>query len=314
MDKSYLFFDIECANCFDGIGKMCSFGYVLTDRYFKVLDSDDVVMNPECEFDWYLFSSKNKCPLAYSKDYFRAQRNFESYYKPIKKLLEEVDRTVIGFASQNDVGFVVSACERYNLPAINFSSYDIAKILESDKQNKMKLAEWCEFYGIDISKIKAHKSKDDAMMTMLLAKAFCEEKNIELQELIEKNKGIKLSVEKYLEQREISRHNKEMSEKIKELYGKKCRARLSDRLEGELFAFGYKIFSDIDASYAAANLVYKHGGILQRHLKSGGTLLIQDGTENETIKSIELKGLKTMTIEKLKETTNLDNKIIRTKP
>ncbi len=311
MDKSYLFFDIECANCFDGIGKMCSFGYVLTDRYFKVLDSDDVVMNPECEFDWYLFSPKNRCPLAYSKDYFRAQRNFESYYKPIKKLLEEADRTIIGFASQNDVGFIVSACERYNLPAINFSSYDIAKILENDKQKKMRLAEWCEFYGIDISNIKAHKSKDDAMMTMLLAKAFCEEKNTEIQEVIEKNKGIKLSVGKYLEQREISRHNKEMSEKIKGLYGKKCRARLSDRLERELFAFGYKIFNDIDESYAAANLVYKHGGILQKHLKSSGTLLIQDGTEDKTIKSIESKGLKTMTIEKLKEITNLENKAER---
>ena len=70
MEHSYLFFDIECANCFGGVGKMCSFGYVLTDEDFNVIDSQDVAMNPEAEFDWYLFSPKNKCRLAYSKDYF----------------------------------------------------------------------------------------------------------------------------------------------------------------------------------------------------------------------------------------------------
>ncbi|HAH62995.1 MAG TPA: hypothetical protein DCL73_12970, partial [Treponema sp.] len=87
MNDSYLFFDIECANCFNGEGKMCSFGYVLTDGSFTVLDSQDIVMNPQAEFDWYLFSPKNRCPLAYSKEYFRSQRTFENWYKPIKELL-----------------------------------------------------------------------------------------------------------------------------------------------------------------------------------------------------------------------------------
>ena len=63
MDKSYLFFDIECANCFDGVGKMCSFGYVLVNEEFEILDEDDVVMNPEAEFDWYLFDPKTSVIL-----------------------------------------------------------------------------------------------------------------------------------------------------------------------------------------------------------------------------------------------------------
>ena len=107
---------------------MCSFGYVLTDENFNILDSQDVAMNPESEFDWYLFSPKNKCKLAYSKDYFRAQHNFESYYKGIKKLLEESGRRIIGFSSANDVGFIVSAWERYGLEPINFCAYDSASI------------------------------------------------------------------------------------------------------------------------------------------------------------------------------------------
>ena len=89
MDNTFLFFDIECANCFNGIGKMCSLGYVIINENFEILDEDDVVMNPETEFDWYLFEPKNDCTLAYSKDYFRMQHNFESYHSEIKKLSEK---------------------------------------------------------------------------------------------------------------------------------------------------------------------------------------------------------------------------------
>ena len=305
MNKSYLFFDIECANCFDGIGKMCSFGYVLTDENFNVIDTDDVVMNPECEFDWYLFSKKNQCPLAYSKDYFRRQKNFESYYKGIKKLLEESERKVIGFSSLNDVGFVVSACERYTLPLINFSAFDIAKIIEQEKSAKMKLKEWCEFYKIDLSQITAHKSQDDAMMTMLLAKAFCEEKGISLSELLEHGKGTKISTEKYIEQREKSRRNKELKEKLQSLYGKKCRACLSSRLSGKKIAFGYKISEDFENALKIANLVYKHGGMIFRHLNENGTLLVKDDISEEEINAIESKGFETMTIKHLTEITHL---------
>ena len=34
---SYLFFDCECANCFDGIGKICSLGYVLADDELNII-------------------------------------------------------------------------------------------------------------------------------------------------------------------------------------------------------------------------------------------------------------------------------------
>ena len=108
MNKSYLFFDIECANCFDGVGKMCSFGYVVVDQDFNILDEDDVVMNPETEFDWYLFDPKKGCMLAYSKDYFRMQHNFESFHGGIKKLMEAPDRKIVGFSSSNDVSILLS--------------------------------------------------------------------------------------------------------------------------------------------------------------------------------------------------------------
>ena len=69
--KSFVFFDCECANTFDGVGKICSLGYVICDDDLNIIESEDVVMNPECDFDWYLLSGKGDIKLAYSKDYFR---------------------------------------------------------------------------------------------------------------------------------------------------------------------------------------------------------------------------------------------------
>jgi hypothetical protein len=42
----YLFFDVECYNCHNGIGKICEFGYILTDENFKILAKDDIPMSP----------------------------------------------------------------------------------------------------------------------------------------------------------------------------------------------------------------------------------------------------------------------------
>ena len=43
----YLFFDIECANCFDGKGKICEFGYIQTDENFE----DNAIVNDNSEIN-----------------------------------------------------------------------------------------------------------------------------------------------------------------------------------------------------------------------------------------------------------------------
>lgn len=307
MDKTYLFFDIECANCFGGVGKMCSFGYVLVNEDWTILDEDDVVMNPEAEFDWYLFDPKHGCQLAYSKDYFRAQHNFESYYSGIKKLMEASGRKIFGFSITNDVGFLQSACERYNFPSINYACYDVATIInQANKVEKGKgLEEWCNVYGVNREGLTSHKSSDDAKMTMLLFKAFCEKTGETMDSLVEKNKGIKLSVEKYIEQREISRYNKEILEKITALYGKKARAVLSYKLNG-MYALGFKLKKDIDLSLEIAQLVNKHGGILAKSLKSNGTIIVDEDIKPETLADMHKRGLKTISITDFFELTRME--------
>ena len=41
-----LFFDLECANCFMGIGKICEFGVVLVDGNFNLIQKYCFCMSP----------------------------------------------------------------------------------------------------------------------------------------------------------------------------------------------------------------------------------------------------------------------------
>lgn len=53
----YVFFDIECANCIEGQAKICSFGYVVTDEQFDVIEREDLIVNPKAPF---LLSGRKK--------------------------------------------------------------------------------------------------------------------------------------------------------------------------------------------------------------------------------------------------------------
>ena len=63
----YLFFDIECANCHGGTGKICEFGYVITDESFNETKRNLFIINPRSEFDWYVA----KKMLAYNVVHIR---------------------------------------------------------------------------------------------------------------------------------------------------------------------------------------------------------------------------------------------------
>ena len=75
-----LFFDIECANIFNNVCKMCSSGYVITDEEFNVIEMKDIIIKPESKYNPYLFRENSKTRLAYSKKYYNGHYNFKSDY------------------------------------------------------------------------------------------------------------------------------------------------------------------------------------------------------------------------------------------
>ena len=297
--KSFVFFDCECANTFDGVGKICSLGYVICDDDLNVIESEDVVMNPECDFDWYLFSGKGGCKLAYSKDYFRIKPNFEAYYKAIKKLLTTGQRYIAGFAVGNDVGFVNNACERYDLEYIQYRAFDLDKYLEHKYNRKQKLSEWAEEFGVNMAKFQSHKSVDDAMMTMLCLKAECMKTGKSAEQIMVEYKDLFVSNEQILEQAAERAYKKEMLEKIKRMYNKKSPMPRFKSVIGEKFQLDGKLLKDVDAALELVKKIYDNGGITGEHLTGKGNVVFEKLPNEQAIKRIKDRGLGVITLEEL---------------
>lgn len=179
---NYCFFDIECANCFGGKGKICSFGYVLTDEHFNVLEKKDIVINPRSSFNL-----GPDLKLAYTKAEFRQAAPFTDYYDEIGALLEYPEYVILGYSIENDCNFLRSDCKRYNLPCFDFPFYDVQCMIMQmfDLQNMPSLQKALEFFGIHEDQ-EIHKSDDDAYMTMLAMKGACRYLGITASELLER--------------------------------------------------------------------------------------------------------------------------------
>lgn len=295
--KSFVFFDCECANTFDGVGKICSLGYVICDDELNIIESEDVVMNPECEFDWYILSGKGDIRLAYSKDYFRARPNFESYYKEIKKLFTTGNRYIGGFAVSNDVSFVNNACERYNKQYINFRAFDAEKYFEQKYGKKQKLSQWALEFGVNLTKYQTHKSVDDAIITMLCLKAECKKSEKSIEQIFSENKGFFVSSEQMIIQAEERAYRKEMTEKIKRLFNKVSPRPRFKKLVGQKFEIDGKLLKDVDTSFELVKKIYEYGGFVSEHLIGEGTVIFADEPAQQAVEKITKRGLKTITLE-----------------
>lgn len=183
----YIFFDIECANCFHGQGKICSFGYVITDEGFNILEKSDILMNPHSRF--HLFGKGNHpgIVLGYSEKDFRASPDFPKHYKKIKELLTSPDRIVFGFSVMSDAGYIKSECERFKRDIFDYNFIDIQRLYTDYKglENTPSLIKCAHEYGV-LESQDVHKSDDDSYFTMRVLKGLCEETGLSVSELIEK--------------------------------------------------------------------------------------------------------------------------------
>ncbi|MCQ2577391.1 MAG: 3'-5' exonuclease [Treponema sp.] len=297
--NSYLFFDCECANCFDGEGKICSLGYVLTDDDFNIIEKDDVLINPKCEFDWYILNPKNPCHLAYSKDEFRAQPDFAAYYKDIKKLFTSGNRKIFGFAVDGDVGFVNTACERANVPYIQFCAFDVQKILNQSYNNKMKLKEWCDFLKIDTAAFKAHRSVDDAEMTMLCFKKVCEKLGLSGDELYEKFHDFTVTTDRMIEVVEERKYKKELKDKLEKFVNKKNPFPKKDIFKKKMFELDKAIYKDLEEALEVSKKIYDFGGVITRHVSSNGYYIYSDSISEVVKLKYESRGNKVLSLTEL---------------
>ena len=181
----YLFFDIECANCFNGQGKICSFGFVITDTQFNILEQKDILINPRTKF--HLQNRKHDkegIELSYPQQMFLSSPDFNYYYPTIRKLLTEPDQIVFGHSVINDIRFILSDCNRYHKDNFDYNAYDsqiLYKLLHKE-QTEAALSKLCEAYHVEVTDL--HRSDYDAYLTMMVVKGLCDEYKTDLEGLL----------------------------------------------------------------------------------------------------------------------------------
>ena len=175
-----LFFDMEFANG-KIPGSVFSFGYVITDEEFHILSGPaDICINPDCEWNEYVV---NKI-LAYPMEMIAASPLFPDCYEQIKSLFESVD-VAVGFSVKNDVTALRKACERYSLSPIDYRWFDMEKLCRrSDKHRDAHglagyVTAWC-----GEAPENQHRSDGDALATMHLMRAVCQDAHIDAEMLI----------------------------------------------------------------------------------------------------------------------------------
>ena len=179
---NYLFFDIECANCYDSMGKICEFGYVLTDENLSTIESDILLINPNSQFEQYVIW---KIVQYKVKDYLNSPKYPDMYAKIIKRLLELPDTILVGHGVSNDVKFLHDEAKRYSLDMPKLDVVDASVIWQhynGDKQPR-NLKKLVNELGIGESK-SIHNSEYDAKMTLEYIKILCERSRKTFAELI----------------------------------------------------------------------------------------------------------------------------------
>lgn len=183
----YIFFDIECANCFHGRGKICSFGYVITDESFNVISKNDILVNPHSRFHLYGHGNHPGITLGYDEKTFNSSPDFPKHYKKIRELLTNPNRLVFGFSVMSDAGYIKSECERYKREIFDYKFIDIQRIYTDYKslENTPSLIKCAHEYGV-VENQEVHKSDDDSYFTMRVLKGLCHETGLSVLELIDK--------------------------------------------------------------------------------------------------------------------------------
>jgi DNA polymerase III epsilon subunit-like protein len=293
---NYVFFDIECANCLNGEGKMCSFGYVLTDESFHVLKKKDILMNPNAEF--LLGNSRTGAGihLAYPIFKFQRQHTFPHYYKEICQLLEDKNNIAFGFAVGQDVSYLSYSCKRYGLPLIEFQFFDIQKFekLIHKKKNPSGLDSLIEEY--QLTSYTYHRSDDDALMTMEVFREILLQNQTDVSSVLKEYSFAMDNTSHFLEELSIRKKQKlikkQHTEKIHQFFDEPHQAfninLYNPNLYKKVFYFEYPLlYEEIDYFLKNKSNMESHGMIFTRNPEQANVAIIRGGTKNPELPKMD---------------------------
>jgi DNA polymerase III epsilon subunit-like protein len=180
----YLFFDLEYATSKGGNIKICEFGYVVTDENFRILDRDNLIINPNImreEWDWRVV----RTILTRRISEYEANPEFDYYYDDILKLINEADY-VFGHSLNGDARALNCDCQRYGLPSIDFKFYDIKEFYKQYNSSKNDTSVVNILNDLEIEGEEGeHDAEVDAVNTMYGFKTMLQRLEMTAQELID---------------------------------------------------------------------------------------------------------------------------------
>lgn len=222
----YLFFDIECSNCFGDKPKICEFGYTIVDENFKLITKNDIPMSPgknnhTNRFDLGVYKRDPKFEWAYDFDYYFSQPEFPKHYEKIKRLLIDEDTIVLGYSLSNDIHYLNRTMIKYDLDILNYDSFDVQKMvkrylnLKNDMSLEKAFNKLCN--TSELIKLHMHLSCDDAFMTMRVFESLCKKLHKTPQEMINFYEGVKYNSIESLEnfnKRQEEKEKRKISEEL----------------------------------------------------------------------------------------------------
>ena len=300
----FLFFDTECSNCFNGIGKICEFGYILTDDNFKVKVKYEIPMSPgrgsNNKFHLRAYGKHKPISLAFDESYYYTQPEFDYYYEEIKKLMEDKDTICFAWSSDNDIQHLYNSCVRYNKEPFKYICYDIQKIfgkyIETSKQKSLKESCLHLVGATKMMDIQEHLSSDDSKMAMLILEKICELKNIDALTLLQESDYAKDDSIEYMNNFNKHKKEKEIIKTNIALYRRVEEEDKAKLLLPEYENKRFRIYSDIiHKEIDLPNIIetiHNRGGIFVRDLKLIDFFIIYKDNETLTIGEEALKQFK----------------------
>lgn len=218
----YLFFDCEFSSCRKLI-TICEFGYVLTDDKFNIIESNNLIINPNIKLsEWDNYTVNNI--LKRSIKYYELNPLFSFYYEKIKSLLEESDY-IFGHSLDCDSKAINDELVRYNYNSINYNFIDVKLLYKeySHDINDTSLINMCKNLNVNCD-LNFHDAQVDSYNTMLCLKELVKLLNIEVKDIENKypnclDKVYDYKVDSIIRNEEIKRireekYHKEMEELI----------------------------------------------------------------------------------------------------
>ena len=269
----YVFFDIECACVYKSVAKICAFGYVVTDEAFRVLEREEILLNPKGKFH-LTDRGGDGIVLPYDYGEFKKYPDFKAFYPKIKELLEGEDKLVFGHAAINDVKYLCLETRRYKLPSFTFRFADtqiLYMAMTETYDRQAGLEALTQIFEIDYT---PHCAADDAYATMRIAQEMCERDGCTLPELLKKysirfgkienyqfNNSSSNRRNEYL--REKSREKRERGEKRAKfndfVYGYRVRPQTQE-LRGKRFSFSRSIEEEFPLAKRLVKEIVRRGG------------------------------------------------------